>query len=333
METVTLNDGHTIPILGFGTARLFGEKGKLGMVTALKNGVRHLDCAKVYGNEVLVGKAIKESGVNRKEIFVTSKIWNDDKKPSNVEKAVRLSLSRLGLGYLDLYLLHWPLQWRKGTFGCEDNTYDVFDTWKEMERLVQLKLVKSIGVSNFSKNELLALCKNARIKPVVNQIECHPLFQQESMVKLCKENNILVTAWSPLGKMHSAIYKNNPTLDLLALKHKCTKTQIVLAWHLKRGISPVPRSSSQSHILDNIASTKIAEKLVEADMVAMKNIDKNQRLVYDYVGIFEDTPYFPYKVIGYFVLIFLKLFWSIVPNSLDMPYTLLRWFKPSFLKQ
>ena len=95
METVALNDGHAIPILGFGTARLFGEKGKLGMVTALKNGVRHLDCAKVYGNEVLVGKAIEESGVSRKEIFITSKIWNDDKKPSNVEKAVRLSLSRL----------------------------------------------------------------------------------------------------------------------------------------------------------------------------------------------------------------------------------------------
>eukprot|EP00943_MAST-04B_sp_MAST-4B-sp1_P005588 g5588.t1 len=330
--TVKLNNGQTIPLLGFGTARLFGEKGKCAIITALKNGVRHLDCAKVYGNEVLVGKAIKESNVKREALFITSKIWNDDKHPNNVESAVRLTLSRLDVSYLDLYLIHWPLQWRKGTFGCEDDSYTVYDTWKQMERLVEIGLVKSIGVSNFSKNELLNLCKFAKIKPVVNQLECHPLLHQENIVRLCKDNDILVTAWSPLGKMHASIYENNPTLDLLSLKYNCTKTQIVLAWHLKRGISPIPRSSSKKHILENIESEKISKQLVEGDMVAMRHSNKNQRLVYDYVGIFEDTPY-PYKVIGYFVLIFFKILWYIFPNHFDMPYTPLRYLKPSLLEQ
>ena len=333
MTTVKLNDGKAMPILGFGTARLFGEKGKKGIITALQNGIRHLDCAKVYGNEILVGKAIKESKIKREEIFITSKIWNDDKHPDNVEKAIRLTLKRLDLSYLNLYLLHWPLNWKKGTLGCEDNSFTVYDTWKKMEELVEKGLVRSIGVSNFSKNELLDLNKFGKIKPVVNQIECHPLMQQENMLRICTENNIIVTAWSPLGKMHPSIYHKNPTLDLLSLKYNCTKTQIVLAWHLKRGISPVPRSSSEKHILENIESTKICEKLVEGDMIAMKHLNTNQRLVRDWVGIFEDTPYFPYKIIGYFVLIIFKIFWFIFPNKFDMPYTPLRYFKPSLLDQ
>ena len=184
--------------MGFGTARLFGNKGKTAIKTALQCGVRQLDCAKVYGNEALVENAIREflqesPSVSREDIFVTSKIWNDDKHPANVEQACRRSLDLLGMDYLDLYLIHWPAQFKKGTFGAKDTSFTLNDTWKAMEALVDSGLVRSIGVSNFGIKQMEQIRSTCTYPPVVNQIEVHPQLQQERLVSYCKDQGILVT--------------------------------------------------------------------------------------------------------------------------------------------
>ena len=198
MGTFKLLSGHEIPTVGFGTARLFGNKGKAAVKTALTCGVRQLDCAKVYGNEALVGNALREfleetPSVSREDIFITSKIWNDDKHPANVLPACRRSLDLLGIDYVDLYLIHWPAQFKKGTFGAKDSSFTLKDTWRAMEALVENGLVKSIGVSNFGVKLIEELCAFAKVMPVVNQIEVHPQLQQERLVKYCKSKGILVT--------------------------------------------------------------------------------------------------------------------------------------------
>lgn len=193
-----------IPALGLGTAWLRKEAGKDALRAALGHGCRSFDCAKVYGNEALVGEVLKEavdsSAVKREELYIASKVWNDDHRPDMVASACRASLARLQLSYLDLYLVHWPVHWRKGTIGCPDSGVTMAETWEAMERLVDEGLVREIGVSNFGPKKLGELLQTCRIRPVVNQVELHPQLQQPALVKFCQDNKVTVTAWSPLFK-------------------------------------------------------------------------------------------------------------------------------------
>ena len=180
IETVTLNTGAAMPLVGLGTAHLYREKGRAALRDALAAGYRHVDCAKVYGNEHLVGEeltsAMTRLGIARDELFIVSKLWNDDHAPEDVAAACRRSLSDLQLDYLDLYLVHWPLDWRKGTVLCPGNT-PMIECWRAMEKLVDEGLVRAIGVSNFDESQLRELVDNVdvRLKPAVNQVELHPL--------------------------------------------------------------------------------------------------------------------------------------------------------------
>jgi alcohol dehydrogenase (NADP+) len=328
-----------IPRLGFGTARLRGSSGITAIRGAIATGYRHFDTAKVYGNEEILGAelcaALKDGRIESREaLFVTSKLWNDDHRPEHVEPACRGSLSRLGLDYIDLYLIHWPCHWRKGTLGCPDYEVDMVVTWKAMESLVRKGLVKYIGVSNFGEELLTKIMKNAEIKPVCNQIELHPRLQQQRLVDFCQRNNIIVTAWSPLAKgSYGSITDNNNIVAQAALKRSISSSELVLLWHLTRNIVAIPRSSNLMHMKDNLNVLKRSSTnnnngsgrgggeinlalLSPEEMKAMSELDKGARLTFDFVGAFEETQ-FPWTWVGKVLYFAARMIWAVLPNRLD----------------
>lgn len=202
ITTVKLNNGVKMPILGFGTYALRGEVCQQSVADALAAGYRLIDTAKIYGNEEEVGRAIKQSGINRKELFVTSKLWVDDAGYENAKKGFEESLAKLGLDYLDLYLIHRP----RG---------DVKGSWKAMEELYKAGKIRAIGISNFDSDQLAALLSYAQVKPVVNQIETHAYFQQGNAYDLLKKHNIQMEAWAPLQKAVMVFLQMKCSLRLL----------------------------------------------------------------------------------------------------------------------
>ena len=244
-DTYTLANDVQIPCIGFGTWQTpDGETAINSVKAALKAGYRHIDTAACYGNEASVGQAIKESGVPREEIFVTSKVWNTERGYEKTLAAFETTMAKLDLDYVDLYLIHWPAAANQFENWKEINA----QTWRALEELYIEGKVKAIGVSNFLPHHLEALLEGVKVVPMVNQIEYHPGFMQAESVAFCKAHNILVEAWSPLG---TGNVLNNETLIMMAQKYSKTVAQICIRWVLQHGLLPLPKSITESRIIEN----------------------------------------------------------------------------------
>lgn len=243
-DTFKLNNGHEIPCVGFGTWQTpDGETAVMAVSEAIKAGYRHIDTAACYENEVGVGQGIKASGMEREKLFVASKVWNTERGYEKTMAAFEKTLSDLGLGYLDLYLIHWPASSSQFENWEEIN----LDTWRAMTELYQAGRIKAIGVSNFLPHHLETLLKT-EVPPMVNQIEYHPGLTQTETVEYCKEHNIAVEAWSPLG---TGRMLNNETLKSIAEKYGKSVAQLCIRWCLQNGILPLPKSVTPSRIIEN----------------------------------------------------------------------------------
>jgi 2,5-diketo-D-gluconate reductase A len=260
VPTVTLNNGIEMPILGFGTNTLIGEAGARYVAEAISVGYRLIDTAKIYGNEESVGEGIINSGINREELFVTSKLWVDDTGYENTKKAFQISLDKLGLDYLDLYLLHRP----RG---------DVKGSWKAMEELHKEGKIKSIGISNFSPSQLAELLSYAKIKPVINQIESHVFFHEIEQYAVLKRSEVQMEAWSPFAAGRNGIFEN-PTLAAIGKKYGKSNAQVCLRWHYQRGVVAIPRSSQKAHMIENLNIFDF--ELAAADMETIASLDLNR---------------------------------------------------------
>lgn len=243
-DCYTLSNGVKIPCIGFGTWKApDGEVAASSVKAAIESGYRHIDTAAGYDNEGSVGKGIKESGISREEIFVTSKVKNSERGYKTTLAAFDKTMTDLGLDYLDLYLIHWPASFSR----FEDWEQINLDTWRAMTELHKAGKIRSIGVSNFMPHHLKALMET-EVAPMVNQIEFHPGQMQPETVDFCKKNNILVEAWSPLG---SGRMLENPTLTEIAAKYGKSVAQLCVRWCLQNGTLPLPKSVTPSRIKEN----------------------------------------------------------------------------------
>jgi diketogulonate reductase-like aldo/keto reductase len=241
-DTFVLNNGIGIPCIGFGTWQTPDGKVAADSVKyAIESGYRHIDTAAVYGNERGVGQGIRDSGIKRSELFVTTKLWNTNRGYDTALKAFDASLKDLGLDYVDLYLIHWP---SNKADGAKINS----DTWRALEKLYRDGRVKSIGVSNFLEHHLRALLAEAEVVPAIDQIEFHPGQMQPETVSFCKSNEIIVQAWSPLG---TGRMLNNPALTEIALKYGKSVAQLCIRWVLQNDALPLPKSVTPSRIKEN----------------------------------------------------------------------------------
>ncbi len=243
-DTFKLTGGYEIPCVGFGTWQTpDGETAVMSVCEAIKAGYRHVDTAAVYKNERGVGQAIKECGVPREELFITSKVWNSERGYEKTLKAFEKTASDLGVDYLDLYLVHWPANATQYENPDEVN----LSTWKAMIELYKTGKVKAIGVSNFLPHHIAPLM-NTEVAPMVNQIEYHPGYMQSETVAYCKANGIIVEAWSPLG---CGRVLNNEALIGIAQKYGKSVAQLCIRWCLQNGVLPLPKSVTPSRIVEN----------------------------------------------------------------------------------
>lgn len=243
-DTVTLLNGYEIPCVGFGTWQSpNGETAYNAVMEAIKCGYRHIDTAAAYRNEESIGRAVRDCGVPREELFVTSKLWNTERGYEKTMAAFEKTMDRLGLDFLDLYLIHWPAN----SVQYENYNEVNLSTWKAFTELYKSGRIKAIGVSNFMPMHLEALL-STEIKPMVNQIEFHPGFMQTEAVELCKKNDIIVEAWSPLG---TGELLSNETLCGIAAKYGKSVAQLCIRWCLQKGTVPLPKSVTPSRIMEN----------------------------------------------------------------------------------
>ena len=265
IEKVMLNDGNMMPRVGLGTYEVRGGQGLNQILAAIQSGYRLLDTSTNYDSEGIVGEAIRRSGVRRSDFFVTTKLPGKYHHYKDTLDAIQESLCRMGLAYFDLYLIHWPLPQR--------NLYD--EAWRAMITAQQLGLVRSIGVSNFEPQHLDHLIQETGVAPAVNQIEVHPYWIYQRMIDENQKRNIVTEAWSPLGRHNEA--KSEATLVDLARKYHKTPSQIILRWHLDKGVVPLPRSQNLAHQRDNL--TVFDFKLTHQDMALIDTLtQKNGRI-------------------------------------------------------
>ena len=259
----SLRDGSQIPSIGFGVFLIPNSEVVAAVSTALACGYRHLDTASIYKNEEGVGEAVRASNLPRKDIFITTKIWNDDQGTGKTKAACFASLDRLGLDYLDLALIHWPVPGR-GLY---------VDTWRELIDLRDKGHIKSIGVSNFNPDHLEAIIQATGEVPVVNQIECHPWLQQTDLRTFHGNLGIVTQSWSPLGR---GKLLNEPIIKTIATKHNGTEAQVIIAWHLKVGNVVIPKSITPSRIQENHQASKI--NLDSDDIAQVLKLDAGIRV-------------------------------------------------------
>ncbi|WP_309122476.1 aldo/keto reductase [Paenibacillus sp.] len=260
-DATTLNNGVKMPWLGLGVWRVEeGSQVEQSVAAAIANGYRSIDTAAVYGNEVGVGKAVRESGVKREELFITTKVWNADQGFDSTLRAHEASLEKLGLDYVDLYLVHWPV---KGKYR---------DTWKALVKLYEEKRVRAIGVSNHHIHHLDDIINDTGVVPAVNQVEYHPLLSQVELLSYCKSKGIQMEAWSPLMQGNNL---DHPTLKELATKHGKSTAQIVLRWDLQHGVVTIPKSTKEARIREN--ADVFDFELSAEDMGKIDAMNENRR--------------------------------------------------------
>ncbi len=297
MKTKTLNNKLSIPMIGLGT--WLSKPGEVYEIvkSAIKSGYRHIDCAAIYGNEHEIGKALSElltqGVVKREELFITSKLWNNAHKAGDVIPALKKTLLDLNLEYLDLYLIHWPVcfepnvifpETKDGYVSLEE--LPIIETYTAMEEAVNLGLVKSLGVSNFSAKKIKDLVEKAKIKPVMNQVEMHPYLNQAKLLEICNDLNVAVTCYSPLGSSgrpdgmladNEPSLLNNELIKKLSLKYEKSKAQILLSWALSRGTIVIPKTVTPSRAIENFQSQDL--ELEAGDIKLIDQLDCHFRYV------------------------------------------------------
>lgn len=305
MKTLKFDNGDTMHAIGLGTWKAKGNDVKKAVIDALHTGYRHIDTATNYGNEEQIGEALAdvfaEGEIFREDVFITSKLWNDSHGEGQVRPALEESLKKLGLDYLDLYLIHWPVAFRHGVeFPKKPEDYlplsevPLIDTWEQMEQVKKDGLTRHIGVSNFSVKKLKDLISKAETKPEMNQVELHPLLRQNALLDYCKKENIHVTAYSPLGSgdrssaMKAAQEPNLMDIEILkeiAKEHNALVPQVLIAWHTHRRCAAIPKSTTKEHIISNFQAADV--NLTDADMKKISKLDHHFRFI---TGRFFDEP-------------------------------------------
>lgn len=295
MKKIELNNGNMVPVIGLGTWKSKPGEVYQAVRWAIKLGYRHIDCAQIYGNEKEIGQAlsdaVKEGDIKREDLFITSKLWNNAHAAADVLPALNKTLEDLQLEYLDLYLIHWPVAQKKGVIFPTDaddmislKELPLSETWKEMEKAAKSGLVKSIGLSNCGIEKITPLLDSCTIKPAVLQIENHPFLQQEELIKFCRDNDIAVTAYSPLGSQDRTnkhpdepVLIQNPVIMSIADRHQVTPAQVLIAWAVNRGVIVIPKSVHEERLRQNLGAFKI--ELDEEDMKAIAALNRDYRYV------------------------------------------------------
>jgi diketogulonate reductase-like aldo/keto reductase len=264
MEKVKLNNGVEMPWIGLGVFRIEDDKEAVRIVeTALSAGYRHIDTAMYYHNEEAVGKAIRNSGIPREEVFVTTKIWNTDQRIGKVKEAFEASLKRLNMDYIDLYLIHWPV----------DGKY--IETWKKFEEIYQTGRVRAIGVSNFKQHHLEVLAKEWIIPPAVNQIELHPYLTQDNDLNYCKKAGIQTEAWSQFAANQAGLFDEKILIEL-GDKYAKSPAQIILRWDYQRGVATIPKSADENRMKQNLNIFDF--NLTDEEIKRINSLNKNLRI-------------------------------------------------------
>lgn len=310
MKTLKFDNGDTMHAIGLGTWKATGGEVKQAVKDALHAGYRHIDTAAAYGNEDKIGEALAEvfaeGEIFREDVWITSKLWNDSHAEGQVIPALEESLKKLKLDYLDLYLIHWPVAFRNGVDSPkkpEDyltpEEAPIIETWKQMEKAKNDGLARHIGVSNFSVKKLTDLIAKATIKPEMNQVELHPLLQQDSLLDYCKSENVHLTAYSPLGsgdrskEMKGEDEPNMMDIDTLkeiARDRSAIVPQVLIAWHNHRGCAAIPKSTTKDHIIANFQAADVS--LTDSDMKKITKLDRHYRYI---TGKFFEEPSKGYK--------------------------------------
>ena len=293
-----------MPAIGLGTWKAAPGEVGAAVRTAIQLGYRHIDCAAIYGNEAEIGAALNSvlsrGELAREELWITSKLWNDSHDPGHVRPALERTLADLGLAWLDLYLIHWPVAQRHGVALPSEATeliplerLPLASTWAAMEELVDAGLVRRIGVSNVSAAKLAALLPHCRIRPAVNQVERHPWLQQNALLAFCREQGIAVTAYSPLGSPASggpAPLLHDPVITAIASAHGASAAQVLIAWGIACGTSVIPKSVQPERLAANLqAATALQLSCAELDQIA--GLERHHRFV---DGSFFTLPGSPY---------------------------------------
>lgn len=265
IDTVELNNGYRIPQIGFGVYLIWDyEECKKAVLEALNAGYRHIDTAQLYKNERAVGDAIRESEIPREEIFITTKIWVTNFGYKKAKVAIQKSLERLKVDYIDLMLLHQQYE-------------DYIGAWKALEEAANEGKLHSIGISNFNQRRTQEILDIAKIKPVINQVECHPYYQQDEMREFLLKNDIQLEAWYPLGHGDKKMLRE-PVFMELAKKYNKSVVQVILRWHVQKGNIVFPKSTNAQHIRDNVAIVDFV--LTPEDMLKVESLNKNKSYFY-----------------------------------------------------
>ena len=309
MKKLTFRNNDQMPAFGMGTWNSAPGEVYKAVKTAIQQGYRHIDCAKIYGNEKEIGQALadcfSEGIVSRGDLWVTSKLWNNSHVKELVLPALKQTLSDLQLDYLDLYLIHWPVALRKDILYPQSVEHmvslekiPIAHTWAGMEKMVSMGLTRHIGVSNFGIKRLQNLLLNCSIQPEMNQVEAHPYLQQEELLTFCRANSIHFTAYCPLGSSNrperlktknEPVLLRDPIVGAIAASKNVTPAQVLISWALHRGISVIPKSVNPERIAQNLAAEQI--HLTQEEMYRISTLNKNHRYISGSTWVFEDGPY------------------------------------------